>query len=170
MDKAKQELADLLAEAAKKAKAEEAAEKAAAEGSSGEAAAAEASSSSKEGEQQQEGSSEEAKELQVGGGRKSKFSLLQYGWRFRALRCISIELVVHTLSRFCVTATCVHARDMSRLRAGFRDVVFIASRIHVRICARFGLMSYDCFLVELFLLLCLGDEGGGRCCQREEGS
>jgi hypothetical protein len=68
MDKAKQELADLLAQAAEKAKAEEAAEgaaKAADSSSSGGAAAAEASSSSKEGEQQQEGSSE-AKELQVG--------------------------------------------------------------------------------------------------------
>lgn len=69
MDKAKQELADLLAQAAEKAKAEEAAEKkeqaaAAAEDSSSSEAAAEASSSSKEGEQQQEDSSE-PKELQV---------------------------------------------------------------------------------------------------------
>lgn len=75
MDKAKQELADLLAEAAKKAKEEEkkeegaAADAAASSSSSGEAAAAEAESSSSSkaegGEQQQEGSSEEAKELQV---------------------------------------------------------------------------------------------------------
>jgi hypothetical protein len=68
MDKAKQELADLLAQAAEKAKAEEAAEKkgeaaAAAEDGSSSEAAAEASSSSKEGEQQQDSS--EPKELQV---------------------------------------------------------------------------------------------------------
>lgn len=76
-----------------------------------------------------------------------------------------------------LTATCEQARDTSRHRAGYlrrrntsiARVTHSQTYPHCRDVSFTGIVCPEFLCCVILLLLCSGDEGGGRCYQREEG-